>query len=139
MGLKKSLDCDIYGVSVLEALALSIWRSDGTRKIMSAIPLGTKVCFQKFQMEQKRELKIVTMPCLVSLEKFIKELADDLESSYGLDEKLYQDVLAYIQTENHIVKRIKSNGENLASLIGLSGNRKGRFHDLRPIYISYTN
>lgn len=138
LGLKKSLNCEIYGVSVLEAMALRTAQSISNKRIIAAIPLGTKVCVQEFKIGQKRELKTVVMPYLESFEKFIKQIQDDLESGFGLQEKLYNDVLANIEVDNQIIKRIINSGENLAYLIGLLQEERFISNNLQPIYIKHT-
>lgn len=137
LGLKKSLNCDICGVSVLEAMALkSDWNNNNN--IVAAIPIGAKICIQRFKIGRKRELSKVTMPYLVSFGTFIKQLEADLESGFVLYQKLYKDVLAGFQIENQIAKRIIDSSETLAYLIGLLGEEERASDNLRPIYIKDT-
>ncbi|MBA3284311.1 MAG: tRNA (adenosine(37)-N6)-threonylcarbamoyltransferase complex dimerization subunit type 1 TsaB [Nitrosopumilus sp.] len=135
LGLKKSLNCDICGVSVLEAMALKSENIDWNKNIIAAIPIGTMVCIQKIKIGQKRKLNKATIPYLVSIEKFIEQLEDDLESNFVLHERLYKALLVNVQTGNQIVERITSSGENLAYLVGLLGKESCVSDDLQPIYI----
>ncbi len=135
LGLKKSLECGICGVSVLEAMTL---KADWNNSILTAIPIGKKVCLQKFKIGQKSELNKAAMPCLLSFGTFIKQLEDDLESRFVLYGKLYRDVLASVRTENPIIERIIDSGENLAYLIGRREKEKCAFYNLQPIYIKDT-
>jgi len=135
LGLKKSLNCDICGVSVLEAMALKSENIDWNKNIIAAIPIGTMVCIQKIKIGQKRKLNKATIPYLVSIEKFVEQLEDDLESNFVLHERLYKALLVNVQTGNQIVERITSSGENLAYLVGLLGKESCVSDDLQPIYI----
>jgi len=135
LGLKKSLNCDICGVSVLEAMALKSENIDWNKNIIAAIPIGTMVCIQKIKIGQKRKLNKATIPYLVSIEKFIEQLEDDLESNFVLHERLYKALLVNVQKGNQIVERITSSGENLAYLVGLLGKESCVSDDLQPIYI----
>lgn len=132
LGLKKTLNCDIFGVSVLEAMA---FKSECNKNIITAIPVGTKICIQKFKIGQKRELNKVTIPCLVSLESLVQRLKDDLDLVCVLYGKLYKDILVSIKAENQITKRLLPCNENLAYLIGLSRKEKYALDNLQPIYI----
>jgi tRNA threonylcarbamoyl adenosine modification protein YeaZ len=131
-GLKKSLDCDIGGVSVLEALALS---ANWNKTIIAAIPIGLKVCLQGFEIGQRKKANKVTVPFLVSFESFIQLLEDDLELRAVLYGKLYTDIVASIQTENQIIKRLLRWNENLAYLIGLTAKKLNASDNIEPIYI----
>jgi tRNA threonylcarbamoyl adenosine modification protein YeaZ len=135
LGLKKSLNCDICGVSVLEAMALKSENIDWNKSIIAAIPIGTMVCIQKIKIGQKRKLNKATIPYLVSIEKFIEQLEDDLESNFVLHERLYKALLVNVQAGNQVVERITSSGENLAYLVGLLGKEGCVSDDLQPIYI----
>ena len=135
LGLKKSLNCDICGVSVLEAMALKSENIDWNKNIIAAIPIGTMVCIQKIKIGQKRKLNKATIPYLVSIEKFIEQLEDDLESNFVLHERLYKALLVNVQKGNQVVERITSSGENLAYLVGLLGKESCVSDDLQPIYI----
>lgn len=135
LGLKKSLNCDICGVSVLEAMALKSENIDWNKNIIAAIPIGRMVCIQKIKIGQKRKLNKATIPYLVSIEKFIEQLEDDLESNFVLHERLYKALLVNVQKGNQIVERITSSGENLAYLVGLLGKESCVSDDLQPIYI----
>ena len=133
LGLKKSLGCDICGVSVLEAMA---WQAVGNKNIFTAIPFGTKqVCLQKFQIGQKRELNIVKLPGVMLFETFVQFLKVELEASFVLYGKLHKVALEQIQTEHQIIKRMANCGENLAHLIGLLANEKPASDNLQPIYV----
>ncbi len=131
LGLKKSLNCDIYGVSVMEAMALkSNWDN-----IISAIPIGIKICIQKFKIGQKRELNEVTLPSLVSFVTFIKQLENDWETRFVLHRKIYEVVLEHFQMEKQIFNRIIDSGENLAELIGRMKTQNNESDNINPIYI----
>lgn len=131
-GLKKSLDCDICGVSVLEAMAeQSGWQND----VIAAVSVGTKIGMQKFRIGQKRELNKFEPPRLLTFELFIKKLEDDLESTFVLHRKLYKVVLDRFQTKNKLLKRIIDSGDNLAYLIGQKGKTRVASDNLQPIYL----
>jgi len=132
LGLKKSLNCDICGVSVLEAMTL---KSNWNKNIITAIPIGANICIQKFKIGQRGELNKVTMPCLMSFESFIQQLEDDSVSRVVLYEKLHKDVLAKVQAENQIAERLLCNYENLSYLIGMTAKELGTSDNLQPIYV----
>lgn len=139
LGLKKTLNCDICGVSVLEAMAL---KSDWNKNIIAAVPIGAKICMQEFRIwqkeelvRQKEEIKKVTMPTLMMFESFIQLLDNGSDSRVILYGKLYKDVLEEVQTENQITERLLCSTENLAYLIGMKAKGLCNSNDLQPIYV----
>ena len=136
LGLKKSLGCDICGVSVLEAMA---FQSEGKNSIITALPIGIKqVCFQRFRVGQKNELREITMPYLVSFEAFMKDLGAETKASFVLYGKLYKIVLENIQRQEQILKRMVNSGENLAYFLGLQAIEQHASDNVQPIYIQET-
>ncbi len=130
LGLKKSLDCSIRGVSVLAAMAA---QSEKKNNILAAIKIGVgQVCCQRFETGQRQELGEVTKPCLVESETFMDILENELETSFVVNENLYKFVAVNSKTgENRVINC----GENLAIIIG--GRAAGRVasDNVCPIYI----
>lgn len=132
LGLQKSLNCDICGVSVLEAMA---FESGWDKNIIAAIPIGANICIQKFEIYQKNNLNKIRLPSLISFGTFIKQLKDNLDVRFVVCGKLYKNVIANLQTEKRIVDKMQNSGENLAYLIGLFVKRVRPTDNLQPIYI----
>lgn len=131
LGLKKSLDCDICGVSVLEAMALNSGWND---HILTAIPVGTKICMQRFTLGKKKKLSKLIMPGLVAYQTFIELIENNLDLRVVLYGGLFRDVLATVQTSSQIVERLADTNENLAILIGLINKEHCASDNLQPIY-----
>jgi tRNA threonylcarbamoyladenosine biosynthesis protein TsaB len=133
-GLKKSLSCDVCGVSVLEAMALE---SDWNNSVMTAIPIGTKICIQNFKVGEKGELKKITMPFLISFKSLVHQIENNLDIKVMLYGKLYKDMSAIFYTNNEIIERLKFVGENLAFLIGRLA-KEFTSDNPHPIYLNNT-
>ena len=138
LGLKKSLDCSIRGVSVLAAMAA---QADGKINILAAIKIGVgQVCFQRFEIGQRQELSEITKPCLVESETFMDILENEVEASFVVNENLYKFISVNLKTgENRVLKtgenRVISCGENLAITIGDRAAERIASDNVSPIYI----
>lgn len=139
LGLKKSLNCKIYGVSVLEAIAFDKAKTNLSKRIIAAIPLGTGICVQQFEIGQKGQIDRATMPYLESSDRFINQVQVDSTSMFVMHEKLYKKVLAAIGATGNFCERIENIGENLAYLIGQIRDKKFITDTLQPIYIKQRN
>lgn len=132
LGLQKSLGCDIYGLSVLEAVG---YQFKGKNNIIAAIPVGNKqVCFQSFGIAKNNKLLKLTPPNLLFFDSFIQFMRTKSDTTFILYKKLYENVLESTHYKFDFAKRINCSQMNLTHLVGKYFIDGGASDNAQPIY-----
>lgn len=118
LGLKTAFNCDLAGVSVLDAMTLNV---EAEGKIITAVPTGREnVCFQLCELKADGSIRILQSPRLQNEKKFIGEL-EEFHANYSV---LYPNLFETVRrTDSGKLSIIKSDS-NLANLIGKLGHKK---------------
>ncbi len=139
-GLKKALDCQLVGMSTLEAMLIvgKTANIDGG-EVTTAVPIGrNQVCWQNF----KNSGKIVdtqTSPKLSTISDFLNFCIESNIQSKKiiLHRKLYLEIRDKFQKYPAGNILLVDAGENIAVLIGMAGAKPdGQGLLLHPIYIA---
>lgn len=131
-GLKKSLNCEICGISVLKAMAL---QADGAKKIIAAVRIGSRVCVQEFRTDQKPQVVESAPPRLLEIESFVKLLNEVSGTEFVLNGELYSIVLEEVKEIAKIKESFVWISENLACLIGKSAGNLCDTDIVQPVYV----
>lgn len=132
LGLQRSLECDIYGLSVLESMANQFKE---LTEFVTVIPVGDRqVCFQSFEVNKNNKLLSQTNPTLLFLDSFLTFMQNKPDKIFILQKVLFENVLKMAQKESILSKNILCSPYNLSYLIGKNFNENGTDDNLQPIY-----
>lgn len=146
-GLSKSLGCRLSGVSVLEALAASVFFNESVSQpereepFTTAIPFGNSaVCLQRFTAAAG-QIKSLQAPETQSRSNFIEQLKSLAPERAILHETLYLQVSDFSRKNDFFKnRRIINSGGNLAVLIGcrsleIASEKNYAASEIAPIYV----
>ncbi len=141
IGLRRALDCELVGVSTLEAMLLAGKREniDVEEEIVTAVPIGrNQICRQNFLSHNQKIINTETQPQLSTIDDFLNSDSNSefqFKKKIILHRKLYLDFQA--KQENRLTENntLIDAGENIAVLNGMLGAvRDGEVGVLSPIY-----
>ncbi len=139
IGLRKALNCELVGVSTLEAMLLAGKREsiNSIEEIITAIPIGrNQICRQNFLSRNQKIINNETQPQLSKIDDFLNSDSKfQFKKKIILHRKLYLDLQArqenWLEENNILIDA----GENIAALDGMLGaGRDGEAGVLSPIY-----
>jgi tRNA threonylcarbamoyladenosine biosynthesis protein TsaB len=141
IGLRKALDCELVGVSALEAMLLAVKREsvEAEEEIVTAVPIGrNQICWQNFKTHNQKVINCVTQPELLTIADFINcyQNSEMQFKKIILHRRLYLDFQT--KQENQLTEsgNLIDAGKNIAVLNGISGTgQNDDVSNLVPIYV----
>ncbi len=126
LGLKTAWNCEIIGVSVLEAMLLTTKKKG---RVITAIPVGRKqISWQLFENENPPGKAQNIFPILDTISVFLKSLTTDNSADFILPSSLQPSVLN--EAPGVEKSRIEFVNNKLATLIGLRGLIEKRYEEI---------
>jgi tRNA threonylcarbamoyl adenosine modification protein YeaZ len=141
-GLKKALNCELVGVSVLEGMLSADKREsiDSVEEVITAVPIGrNQICRQNFKSHSRKIIDNEAQPQLSTIENFLNSNSN---SEFQFKKKIILHRKLYLEFQSVYKNRLAENnilvdaGENIAALIGMrEAGEVGQSGILRPVYV----
>lgn len=140
IGLSKSLDCQLFSVSVLKALLVADETAyiKNVQEIMTVIPYGRdQICHQHFKLQSGEVIYEQIRPQISAVDEFLSFTRNVLPSrKLIMHRKLYRDLREKYETVLPENNGLLDAGENMAVFCGkIGGKSDGETSVLSPIYI----